>query len=64
MELTGAQEKIYTELVSYGFSFIENDGLDVIMARINIINDGNTEYKDYVRIEGNGRKSDICGRAK
>lgn len=61
MKLTGAQEKIYTEMISFGWDFIENDGLDVIMARIEIINDGATEFKDVVRIEPDGRKWDVCG---
>ncbi len=62
MELTGAQEKIYTEMVSFGYNFIENNGLDVIMAQADIVNDGATEYFNYVRIEPDGRRCDICGR--
>ena len=59
MELTGAQEKVYTEMVSFGWDFVENDGLNVIMARVEIVNDGATVFKDVVRIDAQGRKHDV-----
>jgi len=59
MEITGAQESVYTEMVSYGYDFIKNDGDDVIMALTNVVNDGPTEHFGYVRIEPNGKRWDM-----
>jgi len=64
MKLTGAQEKIYTELISFGWDFIENDGSDVIVGRIEVINDGATVFNNVTRIKPDGRKWDVKGTVK
>jgi hypothetical protein len=62
MYLTGAQEIVFTEMVSVGWDYYDMEGDNLIMARTEIVNDGPTKYRDFVEVLPNGKRNDIDDR--